>query len=56
MRLSAPTQIVFLIAVIVAIIALLGIFHVLTFGPVAAFWIMTLAFVILLAGTIVTGL
>ena len=55
MKLSAPTQIVFIIAVVVAIIGLLA-----GFGVVAAiagygFWIMTVAFVILAAGCLLKG-
>lgn len=56
MRLTAPTQIVFLISVIIAIIALLGIFHVFAFGATASFWLMTIAFIILLIGNVTTGL
>ena len=49
MNLSAPTQIVFIIAVVIAIIALLMVFNVIGFIPIAAFWVMTIAFVVLAA-------
>ena len=55
MNLSAPTQIVFIIAVVIAIIALLMVFNVIGFIPIAAFWVMTIAFVVLAAGCLLKG-
>ena len=55
MKLSAPTQVVFLIAVIVAIIALLMFLGVLAMIPVSSFWVMTIAFVILAGGCLLKG-
>mgnify|MGYP001272979715 FL=1 len=55
MSLSAPTQIVYIIALIIAIIALLMFFNVITFIPVAAFWVMTLAYVILAVACLLRG-
>jgi len=55
MNLSAPTQIVFIIALIIAIIALLMFFNVIAFIPVAAFWVMTLAYVVLAAACLLRG-
>ena len=55
MSLSAPTQIVFIIAVIIAIIGLLVFFNVFSFG-VAAFWIMTVAFALLAVANLVKGM
>jgi len=56
MKLNAPTQIVFLIALIIAIIALLAVFAILPVLPVQPFWIMTVAFAVLVVATIVPGL
>lgn len=55
MNLSAPTQIVFIIAIVIAVIALLMVFNVIAFIPIAAFWVMTIAFVILAAGCLFKG-
>jgi hypothetical protein len=55
MNLNAPTQIVFIIALVIAIIALLMFFSVITFIPIAAFWVMTLAFVILAGACLLKG-
>ena len=55
MKLSAPTQIVFIISVIVAIVGVLMALGVLAVIPVASVWIMTLAFVILAAGCLMKG-
>jgi hypothetical protein len=55
MSLSAPTQIVFIIALIIAIIALLMFFNVITFIPIAAFWVMTAAYVILAVACMIKG-
>lgn len=56
MRLNAPTQIVFLISVVIAVVALLAVFAVLPTLPIAPFWIMTIAFAVLLVSTIIPGL
>lgn len=55
MNLSAPTQIVFIISLVIAVIALLMFFNVIAFIPIAAFWVMTLAFVVLVAGCLLKG-
>ena len=55
MNLSAPTQIVFIIALIVAIIALLMFFGVITFIPISAFWVMTIAYVVLAGACLIKG-
>lgn len=55
MNLSAPTMVVFIIALVLAIIALLMFLNVLTFIPIAAFWVMTLAYVVLAAGCLFKG-
>lgn len=55
MNLSAPTQVVFIIAVVVAIIALLMFLNVIAFIPIASFWVMTIAFVVLAVGCLFKG-
>jgi hypothetical protein len=55
MTLNAPTQIVYFIALVIAIIALLMFLNVITFIPVAAFWVMTLAYVVLAAACLLKG-
>ncbi len=54
MKLSAPTQVVFIIAVIIAIVGLIAFF--VPSVAVYAFWIMTLAFVVLAVGCLLTGM
>jgi hypothetical protein len=55
MNLSAPTQIVFIISVIIAIIALIGFFVAIPFVSAYAFWIAIAAYVVLAAGCLMTG-
>ena len=56
MTLSAPKQIVFIIAVVIAVIALIqALTAVLAFIPIAAFWTMTIAFVVLAGGCLIRG-
>lgn len=55
MNLSAPTQAVFLVSVIIAIIALLIFFNVIHIA-VPSFWIMTIAYVVLLLGNVLKGI
>lgn len=55
MTLSAPTQLVFFISLVVAIIGLLAGLGVITFIPIAAFWILTLAYVILAIACLLRG-
>lgn len=56
MNLSAPTQMMFIIAVVIAIIGLIGYFvPTIAIIGVYAFWIMTLAFVVLAAGVLFRG-
>jgi uncharacterized membrane protein YhhN len=55
MPLSAPTMIVFAISVIVAIVGVLVGLNVFAFG-VAAFWIVTVAFVLLALGNLLKGM
>ena len=55
MNLSAPTQLVYIVALVVAIIGLLAGFGIVTFIPLAAFWIMTIAYVILAVACLLRG-
>jgi hypothetical protein len=55
MNLSAPTQVVFLISLVIAIIALIGFFVTIPFVTVYAFWIAIAAYVVLAAGCLMTG-
>jgi hypothetical protein len=55
MTLSAPSQMVFIIAVVVAIIAIIGVFASIPFISAYAFWIMVLAFVILAGACLMRG-
>ena len=56
MNLNAPTQLVFIIAVVIAVIGLIG-FFVPTIAVIGsyAFWIMTLAFIVLAGGVLFRG-
>ena len=56
MNLSAPTQPVFLIAVILAILAVVGTFVVIPVISANAFWAMTAAFIILVLGNLLKGM
>jgi hypothetical protein len=56
MTLSAPKQIVFIIALIIAVIALIqALSTALAFIPIGAFWMMTIAFIILAGGVLIRG-
>jgi hypothetical protein len=53
---SAPTQLVFIISIIIALIGVLAALNVVTFIPVASVWIVTVAFVLLAAACLIRGL
>ncbi|QKD03407.1 hypothetical protein [Mesorhizobium loti] len=55
MNLSAPTQIVFIIAVVIAIIGVLAALGIVAFIPLASVWIVTIAFVVLAIGCLMRG-
>lgn len=55
MNLSAPTTVVFIISVVLALIAILIFLNVIAFAAVPSFWIMTLAFVVLAIGCMIKG-
>ncbi len=52
MNLNAPTQIVFWIAVVIAVLAIVGTFVAIPVISAYAFWVAILAFVILAGGTL----
>jgi len=55
MRLSAPTQVVFIISLILAVLALIGFFVVIPFVTAYAFWLAIIAYVVLAAGCLMSG-
>ncbi len=55
MKLNAPTQVIYIIALIIAIIALLMVFSVINFIPISAFWVMTIAYVIVAGACLMRG-
>jgi hypothetical protein len=56
MNLNAPTQLIFIIAVVLAVLALVGyLMPTIAIIGVYSFWIMTVAFVVLAAGVMFRG-
>jgi len=55
MNLSAPTQVIFWISLILAILALIGYFVVLPFISLYAFWLAIIAYIVLAAGCLMKG-
>lgn len=55
MSLSAPTMIVFIISVVIALVGLLAGLAIIPGLPISAFWIMTVAWVVLAAGCMFKG-
>ncbi len=55
MNLSAPTQLIFIITLVIALIAVLAALNVVTFVPLAAMWIMTIAYVVLAGACLIRG-
>jgi hypothetical protein len=52
MNLSAPSQVVFWIAVVIAVLAIIGTFVAIPVISQYAFWVAILAFVVLAGGTL----
>lgn len=50
MKLSAPTQIIFLISLVIAIVGVLMALGVLAMIPVASVWVLLIAYIVLAAG------
>ena len=55
MRLSAPTGLVFLIALVVAIVGVLEAMGTISVIPLASVWIMAIAYAVLAVGCIIKG-
>ena len=55
MNLSAPTQIVFLISLVIAVIGVIAALGVLAFIPLAPVWILSIAYIVLAAGCLLKG-
>jgi hypothetical protein len=55
MTLNAPRQLYFVIAVVIAIVAVIAAISATPFLPISAFWVMTIAFVILALGCVIKG-
>jgi hypothetical protein len=55
MNLNAPSQAVFWIAVVIAVIAIIGVFVSIPVVSQYAFWIAILAFIVLAGGTLMKG-
>ena len=56
MNLSAPTQLIFIISLVLFVLALLSAFGVLPFLAAYAFWLAILAYIVLLVGNVAKGL
>ena len=56
MNLNAPTKPMFLIAVVLAVLALVGTFVAIPFVSMYAFWVLAVAFVVLAASTVMKGM
>ena len=55
MRLSAPTGLVFVGALIVAVVAVLEAMGTISFVPLASVWIMAIAYAVLAVGCLIRG-
>jgi len=55
MKLNAPKQLTFLIALILALVSVIGIFVTIPFVSVYSFWILFVAFCVLTAGCVLKG-
>jgi len=56
MKTNAPKKITLLIAVILAVVAVIGLFVTIPFITGISFWLLTAGFVVLLAGCLFKGL
>jgi len=55
MNLSAPTMIVFIISLVVAVLAALAAAGIFAIIPIASVWLMAIAYVVLAAGCLFKG-
>ena len=56
MRLNAPTQMVFIISLVIAALGVLLALGVISIAAVHAFWVMALAYVVLAAACVLKGM
>src|SRR5690606_1770157 len=56
MVLSAPTMVVFIISLVIAVIGILAALGTLAMIPLAAVWIVTIAYIVLALGVVLKGL
>ncbi len=56
MKLNAPKQVTFVIALIVAIVGVISYFVAIPVLSAIAFWLLVIAFVVLAAGNLIMGL
>lgn len=54
-HLSAPTQLVFLISLVLAILAVLGLYVNIPFVSLYAFWVIVIAYIVLALGCLLKG-
>jgi hypothetical protein len=55
MNLNAPTQVIFLISLVLAIVAVVGTLVVIPYVTAYAFWVAIIAYVVLAAGCVMKG-
>jgi len=55
MNLSAPTQVVFLISLVIAVIGVLAGLAIIPGLPIAAFWIIAVGYIVLAVGCLLKG-
>ncbi len=55
MRFSAPTNVVFIISLVIAVVAALTALGTVAFIPVASVWIMAIAYAVLAIGCLIKG-
>lgn len=55
MTLSAPTQVIFIISLVLAVLAVIGFFITIPFVTAYAFWIAIVAYIVLAAGCLMKG-
>ena len=55
MNLSAPTLVIFIVSIIIAALGILAGLGVMAFLPIPAFWLVTIGFLVLVAGCLFSG-
>ena len=56
MNLSPPTNLIFLISVVIAVLGVLAALNIVNFIPLAAVWLVTIGFGLLAAGCLFKGI